>query len=53
MYTRFEYTVCGKQQSEVVFTPSVLAFNRAANRLLAIADRNTLRATTVENGNGH
>jgi hypothetical protein len=45
--TRFDYTVNGNPQSEVADTPSVFAYNNAVDRLFAIADKDSIRATSV------
>lgn len=45
--TKFDYKVAGQAHSEVVDTPSVIAYNMAVNRLLAIADEDSIFATSV------
>ena len=45
--TRFDFTVNGVSKSEVVDTYSVLLYNRAVNRLLTIADKDSIRATSL------
>jgi hypothetical protein len=45
--TRFDYKVNGVAQSEVVDTYSVFSYNRALNRLLTIADKDSIRATSL------
>lgn len=47
MKTRFDYTVNGKSHSVTVATPSVLAYNAKVDKLLPIADKDSIRATTV------
>lgn len=45
--TIFDYLVNGKKQTALVNTPSVFAYNNAVRRLLAIADKNSVRASSV------
>lgn len=46
--TQFDYTVNGLKKSETVNTNSVFEYNTVVERLLPIADINSLHATSLE-----
>lgn len=46
-HTQFNFTVNGQPKTELDLTTSVLGYNNAVTRLLKIADKDSIHATTV------
>ena len=47
MKTKFKYTVAGKKYSETILVYSTFVYNKNVERILNIADKDSVTATTV------